>query len=128
MISRGIEIWLRPPFYPDPRAIIGLAPPNAAVDMALDGGGWLRVLRQELTWSDRVGEGWIRKTVGRSPVSTRVDKENTAPPYEWVQREVLGNGTLARMYGVGSEFMIKTFKGGQVLSAVKGKIAEVLSG
>ena len=121
---RAMELWLRPPFYPDPRDLPSFATPNAYIDHATDGGGWLRVFKQTLTNEN----GWTRTSVGRMPTSRRVDKNNKAPPYEWVQGEVMGNGVLTSRFGDRSEFMIKTFYAGRLRSAVKGTIGDITSG
>ena len=121
---RAMEIWLRPAFYPDPRSIPFFAPANAVVEHATDGGGWLRVFKQTLTKDD----GWTRTSVGRLPSTTRVDKNNQAPPYAWVQKEVMGDGVLASKFGDRSEFMIKLWFGGRLRSAVKGTIGDITSG
>ena len=66
--------------------------------------------------------------MGRLPTSKRVDTNNKAPPYAWVQKQVMGNGVLTSQFGDRSEFMIKLFFAGRLRSAVKGTIGDITSG
>ena len=52
------------------------------------------MFRQEI-WKPDGATGFSRASVGLSPGSRLVDIAGAAPPYAWVQQQVLGNGTLA---------------------------------